>query len=191
MPKTFRLACTIILLLATVPALAAGSKGAFIKAWERRPVVVKRTLFSLVYNERPRFMPIVKRDGKTAGLTVATATDTYYRFAARRDYEQDVVDRDPARVFTLLQDRYRRSAHLDVEMVQDIEPVIVMQIDPGMALQVQRVSVDNDEVRLDLRKRDEDKLVTTLTLKWATPLSSELVEAPLIDQILSRYLVRQ
>jgi hypothetical protein len=135
-------------------------------------------------------MPLVKRNGRTIGLTVATPTDTYYRFASQREYEDDVVDRDPARVLELLKDRYRRSAHLDTDNVQEIEAVMLVRFEPGVQLKVQRVSIEDDEVRVLLRRPGDD-LTTTLTVKWAAPFSRELVESALIDNVLNRYLARQ
>src|SRR5215212_1255644 len=183
-----RCVLSLALLCAVAPLDAASTKKAFVKAWEHQPVVLKRTLFNLVYNERQRFVPLLKRDGKSTGLTVATPTETYYRFSARREDEQDVVDRDPARVLALLHDRYRRSTHLNVGTVQDIEAVQLVRFEPGMELTIGRVTVEHDEVRLDLRGRREDPPTTTLTVKLSAPLSPDLTEAPLLDNVIDRFL---
>jgi hypothetical protein len=153
--------------------------------------VLKHTLFNLVYNERQRFVPLLRRDGRSAGLTVATPTETYYRFSARREDEQDVVDRDPARVLALLHDRYRRSTHLDVGTVQDIEAVQLVRFEPGMQFTIERVSVEHDEVRLDLRSLGENPSATTLTVKLSGPLSTDLTEAPMVEQVLGRFLAKR
>lgn len=173
------------------PLHASGTKKAFVKSWAHQPVVLKRTLYNLVYNERQRFVPLMRRDGKSAGLTVATPAETYYRFTARREDEEDVVDRDPAQVVALLHDRYRRSSHLDVGTVQDIEAVQLVRFEPGVQFTVERVSVERDEVRLDLRTLGEDPAATTLTVKLSAPLSTELTEAPLIEQVLERFLTKR
>ena len=185
-----RCVLSLALLCAVAPLDAASTKKAFVKAWEHQPVVLKRTLFNLVYNERQRFVPLLRRDGKSAGLTVATPTETYYRFSARREDEQDVVDRDPARILVLLHDRYRRSTHLDVGTVQDIEAVQLVRFEPGMELTIERVNVEHDEVRLDLRGRREDPPTTTLTVKLSAPLSPDLTEAPLLDNVIDRFLAK-
>jgi hypothetical protein len=181
----------LALLCAVAPLHAASPKKAFVKAWEHQHVVLKHTLFNLVYNERQRFVPLLRRDGRSAGLTVATPTETYYRFSARREDEQDVVDRDPARVLALLHDRYRRSTHLDVGTVQDIEAVQLVRFEPGMQFTIERVSVEHDEVRLDLRSLGENPSATTLTVKLSGPLSTDLTEAPMVEQVLGRFLAKR
>ena len=191
MSSASRCVLALALLCAVAPLHAAAPKKAFVKAWEHQPVVLKRTLYNLIYNERQRFVPLVKHEGKSAGLTVATPMETYYRFAARREDEQDVIDRDPARVLTLLHDHYRRSTNLDVGTVQDIEAVQLVRFEPGMRFKVERVNIAGDEVRLDLRGLDDDPPATSLTVKLSAPLSPDLSEAPLVDKVLDRFLAKR
>ena len=61
----------------------------------------------MVYDERRRFLPLTKQQGRVAGLTVATPSDIYYLFEARRDTEDDIVGRDPNAVVTALREQYR------------------------------------------------------------------------------------
>jgi hypothetical protein len=74
------------LMVATIASPdAASSKKAFISSWEGSQVMVRRTLFSLVFDERSRVLPLMKRDGRVAGLTVVTPSDTYYQFQPDRE----------------------------------------------------------------------------------------------------------
>src|SRR5688572_9480501 len=111
---------SILLVTAAIPLRAAedsGRKG-LVNAWHGHRVVLKQTLYSIVYDERSRFLPAVKQQGKTRGMTVTTPNGTYYEFEAVRDSEEDIVERDPNGVVSSLRNRYRRAMHLDLGNVQ-------------------------------------------------------------------------
>lgn len=174
----------------TINAREHGGKKAFVNAWQNHGVILKRPLYSLVFSERTRFLPVARRDGRICGLTVATPNDTYYQFEARRDYENDIVERTPDGVVAALQSRYRRSAHLDEGYVQDVEAGMLVRYETGVRLVVQRIRIDRDSVRLFLHRDQDSNVETTLTVKLAGPLSKDLVEAPLIENILNRFVSR-
>jgi hypothetical protein len=178
----------LVLTAAAIHGAEHNSKKVFLSSWHNQAVVLKRPLYSLVFSERSRFLPVVRRDGRISGLTIATPTETYYQFAARRDYEEDIVERTPDAVLATLKTRYRRSAHLDEGSVHDVEVGMLVRYEPGVQLVVGRVQIEGDEVRLFLRRADEASVATTLTVKLAGPLSKDLVEAPLIDQVLNRFV---
>jgi hypothetical protein len=173
----------------TLRAADDSEKKAFVADWQGRPVVLKRTLYSVVYDERPRFAPLARQDGKIAGLTVVTPSSVYYQFDARRDSEDDIVGRDPNAVVTTLREQYRRSTHLEIGNVKDVEPVLLVRYEPGVELIVKKVQIERDRVRLLLYKRTGET-ATTLTVKWPAPLTKELTESPVIEDVLGNFLTR-
>jgi hypothetical protein len=169
----------------------AGRK-AFQAAWVGQSVVVKRVLYSVVFDERQRALPIVKRRDRVTGLTVATPTGTsYYQFEARRDSEKDIIAHEPEGVVSQMRDQYLRSRHLDTGAAQDVEPVMLVQYAPGAALVVGKVQIDRDSVRLYLYMDGAADLATTLTIKFPLPLSKELSEAALIEDAIGQFVARQ
>jgi hypothetical protein len=169
----------------------AGRK-AFQAAWVGQSVVVKRVLYSVVFDERQRALPIVKRRDRVTGLTVATPTGTsYYQFEARRDSEKDIIAHEPEGVVSQMRDQYLRSRHLDTGAAQDVEPEMLVQYAPGAALVVGKVQIDRDSVRLHLYMDGAADLATTLTIKFPLPLSKELSEAALIEDAIGQFVARQ
>jgi hypothetical protein len=194
MPHSLRTvsAITIAVAAATVVLSAAESgKKDFITAWQNRSVVLKRTLFSVVYDERSRVLPLWKQKGRVAGLTVGTPSATYYQFEARRDAEEDVLANDPNVILSTLRDQYRRSEYLDIGNVQDVEPLMLVRYEPGVELLVKKVQIERDRVRLLLHKDRSNDLATTLTVKWPIPLTNELTESAVIEDIITRYVTRR
>ena len=193
MRSPLRIAAIVAVLALTgaVSLRAAGDseKKAFVADWQGRPVVLKRTLYSVVYDERRRFAPAVKDEGKIAGLTVATPSSVYYQFDARRDSEDDIVGRDPNTIVTALRDQYRRSTALEIGNVKDVEPVLLVRYEPGVELIVKKVQIERDRVRLLLHKRTGET-ATTLTVKWPAPLTKDLTESAVIDGVLGNFLTR-
>ena len=177
---------------ASLHAAERSGKKAFHNAWVGRSVVVKRTLYSVVFDERSRVLPLIKHRDRVSGLTVVTPTGTsYYQFDARRDSEEDIRDQDPDRIVSAMRKQYFRSMHLDNGAVQDIEPLMLVRYSPGVAFIVRKVQIDRDRVRLYFHKNGEADLATTLTVKFPTPLSNELTESPLIDDALTRFVTRE
>ena len=187
-----RLALTLVLVaLAAVSGTAApAGTRAFTDAWEGRRVILTRTLYSLVFDERVRALPLFKRQGKVAGLTVGTPSEIYYQFDARRDSEDDVSDRDPNRLLTQLRTQYRRSTHLEIGNVQDVQALLLVRYEPGVTLVVRKVQFERDRVRLSLHKPEDSDLATTVTVKWPAPFSKDLTESTLIDGVLKRFVTR-
>jgi hypothetical protein len=192
MRSCFRLAATLLVLVTAVAATtdaAPSNKKAFLDAWQDRGVALKRTLYSVVYDERRRFLPLSKQEGKVAGLTVATPSDVYYQFEARRETEDDIIGRDPNAIVTALRAQYRRSTHVEIGNVKDVEPVVLVRYEPVVVLFVKKVQIERDRVRLLLHKQAGDE-ATTLTVKWPVPLSKELTESAIIERVLDKFLIR-
>jgi len=195
MSSPIRLVLILHVALAAVASLHAAElsgKKAFQNAWVGRRVVVKRVLYSVVFDERSRVLPIVKHRDRVSGLNVVTPTGTsYYQFDARRDSEEDIIDQDPNRIVSELRKQYYRDKHLDIGNVQDIEPLMLVRYSPGVAFVVRKVQIDRDRVRLYFHKDGEADLATTLTVKFPTPVSNQLTESPLIDDALTRFVTRE
>ena len=195
MSSPVRLVLILPVALAAAAALHAAErsgKKAFENAWVGRSVVVKRALYSVVFDERSRVLPLIKHRDRISGLTVVTPTGTsYYQFDARRDSEEDIVDQDPNGIVSKLRKQYVRDMHLDIGNVQDVEPLMLVRYSPGVVFIVRKVQIDRDRVRLYFHKDGEADLATTLTVKFPTPLSNELTESPLIDDALTRFVARE
>jgi len=180
----------ILVFMTTAFAADLRSKKTFISSWQGRTVTLTRPLYSIVYNERARFMPLMKRESKVAGLTVVTPTETYYQFDSRREDEPDIRDADPMHVITALQHQYRRPAHLDEGMVQDVEAVRLQRYEPGVTLLVNRLQVEGDRLRVFFTDTANADHETTLTVQWPSPLSKDLIEAPVLETLLGRFLLK-
>jgi hypothetical protein len=181
----------IVVAAVTLPVHAGSGKKSFLAAWQERSVVLKRPLFSIVFDERSKWLPMFTREGRVAGLTVGTPSAMYYQFDARRDAEEDVVATDPNAIVSTLRDQYRRSAYLDLGNVQDVQAIMLVRYEPGVELVIKKVHIDRDRVRLLLHKDRNGDLSTTLTVKWPVPLSKELSESAVIEDILDRYFTRR
>jgi hypothetical protein len=195
MSSPMRLVLILPVALAAAASLHAAErsgKKAFQSAWVGRSVVVKRALYSVVYDERSRVLPVIKHRDRVSGLTVVTPTGTFfYQFDARRDSEDDIVDQDPNRVLSEMRKQFYRDMHLDIGTVKNIEPLMLVRYSPGVAFIVRKVQIDRDRVRLYLHKDREADLATTLTVKFPAPLSNEFTESPLIDDALTRFVTRE
>jgi hypothetical protein len=190
--RIHRVALSLVLVALSAISISAAPSGpkAFANSWDGRTVALTRPLYSLVFDERSRALPLFKRQGRVAGLTVGTPSDTYYQFDARRESEDDIIERDPNRLLTQLRTQYRRSTHLDIGNVQDVEGVLLVRYEPGVRLVVRKVQFERDRMRLVLNKPEDSDLATTLTVKWPAPWSKDLTEATLIDGVLSRFVTK-
>jgi hypothetical protein len=195
MSSPVRLALILPVALTAAVSLGAderSGKKAFQDAWVGHGVVVKRALYSVVYDERSRVLPVIKRLNRVSGLTVVTPTGTsYYQFDARGDSEEDIIDQDPNAIVSAMRHQYFRDMHLDIGSAPQVEPLMLVRYSPGVAFIVRKVQIDRDRVRLYFHRKDgEADLATTLTVKFPTPLSNQLTESPLIDDALSRFVTR-
>jgi hypothetical protein len=195
MSSPIRLVLILLVTLAAAASLHAAErsgKKAFQNDWVGRSVVVKRALYSVVFDERSRVVPLIKHKDRVSGLTVVTPTGaSYYQFDARRDSEEDIVAQDPNDIVSEMRKQYYRDMHLDIGNVRDVEPLMLVRYSPGVAFIVRKVQIDRDRVRLYFHKDGEAELATTLTVKFPTPLSNELTESPLIDAALTRFVTRE
>lgn len=185
--------------LALVLAASLGSataadnpRKAFVESWQGRRVVVKRTLYTLVYNEHGRLGKTFR--DKREGLTVATpAAGTYFQFDGP-DPEEAVSGRDPQQVMDGVSGRYRTAYTLDIGSFQRIEPLMLARYEPGVELVVKSVRIERDRVRLLLAQDAAEtdaaagQLATTLTVRWPVDLSRNLVERPGIESVIGQFV---
>ncbi len=186
-----RLAASVVALASiTVVELAAdGPQQAFVKSWEGQDVVVKRTLFALVYNERGRLGNThgARRDG----LTVVTPNQgVYFQFDGRQGRDE-VIQRDPQKILEAVNAEYLGDG-LDVRSYRKLEALLLTRYDAGARLIVKSVKIDRDAVRLGFVEaagsNDPDALAVTLTVKWPVPLTKALTERPLIENLVRYYV---
>lgn len=180
-----------LIIVASTAGLAAADnpQKTFAKTWEGKSVVVKQTLFTLVYNERGRLGKTAK--GKRDGLTVVTpSVGTYFQFDGR-DSENDITDRDPQRVFDTVGTTYLRAYNLDIGTYQKVEPLLLTRYERGVELIVRTVRVEENVVRVvfdDAAAAGKGEVATTLTVKWPVPLSSAFTERSLVEILIRQFV---
>lgn len=172
---------------------------AFIRQWEGRIVVVKRPLYTLVYNERGRLGNT--NSNKRDGLTVITPSKgVYFQFDGRQGRD-DVVAQDPQRIIEAVDVQYRPDS-LELRSYRKIETVVLNRYDPGIELVVSRVQFEKDTVRLLFAQRTKTaipgsgpdsvsgngEVVTALTVKWPLPLSNNFTERDRVEALIDWFI---
>ena len=180
----------IVSIAASAPTvLVAGSAHqAFARTWEGRTVVLKQTLYSLVYNERGKLGNTYsgRRDGVT---TVTPSTGVYFQFDGRQGRD-DVVVRDPQRLVDAVRAAYEADS-LDLRSYRKLDPVSLNRYEPGNELIVRSVRIDRDVIKLTLARTvptADDNTVTSLTIKWPVPVSKSFEEREEVDAIIRQFL---
>ena len=186
-----RCAVLSIAIASTVHAATAAetSRDLFLKTWEGKTIVVKQTLYTLVYNERGRLGKTYRN--KRAGLIVVTPfTGSYLQFDGRQS-QDDIIDQDPQRLVDTIKTTYQSDA-LDVRQYQKIEPIVVARYEVGSELLVGPIRIEGNIVRLSLVDPrsidDEGQAATELTVKWPTPLSKSLSERQAIEGLIAQFV---
>ena len=185
------LVCLVAALLG-VTAHAGQPRREFVESWRGRRVEIKRTLVTLVYDERGRLGRTYRN--RRAGLTVITPlAGSYFQFDGR-DSEQDIAARDPQQLVERIDASYLRDEPLDGGFFHRIEPHTIVRYESGASLVVRDVRFDRDRVRLLFESgADADPaggVATALTIQWPTDFSYSLVEAPLIDALIRQFVER-
>jgi len=179
-----------VALIALVVAAAAvastdTNQKVFEKQWTGRRVLLKQTLYSLVYHERGRGgEPHLGRSGL---MVVTPFTGSYFQFDGRRHVD-DVVEHDLQKMINSVRTAYRKDHVLDEGWVQDIDPVLVERYEPGGELLVRVARVERDVVRLELVKTAGDEGVTSLTVKWPLILSKSFSERGNVEDLIQQFL---
>jgi hypothetical protein len=187
-----RVTSALVVLASAVSVLSAGENAqqAFAKNWEGRTVVLKQTLYTLVYDERSRIGMV--REGKRDGLTVVTPFEgTYLQFDGRRGRD-DIKETEPQRLKDAVATSYISDALFELEASRTIVPILVKRHDAGVECVVRKVQLDRYSVKLLLASPggvdgDQDSL-TSLTVKWPVPLSKSLSERDSIENLIRRFV---
>jgi hypothetical protein len=187
-----RVTSTLVVLGTAVSVLSAGEnpQQAFAKNWEGRTVVLKQTLYTLVYDERSRIGMV--REGKRDGLTVVTPFEgTYLQFDGRRGRD-DIKETEPQRLKDSVATTYISDALFELEASRTIVPIVVNRHDAGVECVVKKVQLDRYSVRLLLVSPgggdgDQNSL-TSLTVKWPVPFSKSLSERDSIENLIRRFV---
>lgn len=186
-----RFAASVVALASiTVVELSAESpQQAFVKSWEGQDVVVKQTLYTLVYNERGRLGNTygARRDG----LTVVTPNQgVYFQFDGRQGRD-GIIQRDPQKILEAVNVEYQGDG-LDVRSYRKLEALVLSRYDPGASMIVKSVKIERDAVRLGFAEaagsNGEDDLAATLTVKWPIPLSKSFSERGLVENLIRRFI---
>lgn len=185
-----RCAVLSIAIASTVPAAAAdSSREQFLKAWEGKTIVVRQTLYTLVFNERGRLGKTYRN--RRAGLIVVTPFNGSYLQFDGRQSQDDIIDQDPQRLVDNIKTTYQ-SDSLDVRQYQKVEPIVVARYETGTELLVGPIRIDGNILRLSLidpRSVDDDgQPATEVTVKWPTPLSKSLSERQAIEGLIAQFV---
>lgn len=193
MPKPrISLAAAAALVAASTAMLAAADqpRKAFVESWRGKRVEIKRTLFTLVYNERGKLAKVYH--DKREGLVVATpSAGSYFQFDGR-DGEVDIAAHDPQQVIDRIGELYRRQETLEIGFYLRIEPLLVVRYEAGGPLIVRDVRVERNRVRLFLGSlaadAPPDQIATALTAQWPTDFSAGFTERPLVDALIRQFV---
>jgi hypothetical protein len=161
----------------------------FARGWEGQSVVLKQDLYTLVYNERGKLG--TTRNGRRDGLMVATPSSGAYLQFDGRQGKDDVVDRQPQRIFDAVNAAYTPDS-LEVRAYRKVEPIVIHRYGKGVELIVSRVRVDRSTVRVSFVQTpasdpDADPS-TSLTIKWPVPFNSSFTESALVNDLIRQFV---
>lgn len=187
-PSAWSAGGAALALLASAIVTAESNQKAFENSWVGRHVVVKQTLYTLVYKERGlrRGSIQVKRDG----LTVVTPfAGTYFQFDGRHHVD-DVTEHDVQKIAESVRLAYVKDTVSDEGWIQQIDPVMLARYEGGTELVVRAVHVTRETVRLELSPPADSgsDLATSLTVQWPAPLSKSLSEYGNIQDLIQQFL---
>jgi hypothetical protein len=162
----------------------------FADSWRGRRVEIRRTLFTLVYNERGKLGNV--HHGQREGLAVITPSSGSYLQFDGRDGENDIASGDPQQIVDRIGEIYRRQQALEIGFYLRIEPVIVVRYEARGALIVRDVQVDRNRVRVlfgsAAADAPRDEIATSLTVQWPTDFSPGFTERPLVEDAIRQYV---
>lgn len=183
------LICSLVA-LGTIVA-AESPQRAFATEWQGRTVVIRQRLYSLVFNERGTMGHVYA--GRREGLVVVTPQDGVFFEFPGRQHRDDVSLRDLGGMIEAVDQEYVADA-LDLRGYRKLEPLSLVQYDPGGELVVARAEVLKDLVRLTFSQPGGpggDDPVSSLTVRWPLPLSKAFTERQQIEQLIGRYVERK
>jgi hypothetical protein len=183
--------CAVAVILAAASMLKASEdpQRTFVKDWEGRTVVLKQTLYTLVYNERGRLGNT--HEARREGLTVVTAYgDVFLQFDGRQGRD-DISARDPQRILDLVSVTYQRDS-VEVRSYRRLEPLMISRYSPGVELVVSGVRFKNDWIRVSLSETTGpnvvDDPITSIAIKWPSPFSKSFSERNVVEGLIRRFV---
>jgi hypothetical protein len=177
----------MLMLAATSITSAESNQKTFEKNWVGRRVVVKRSLYSLVYKERTLRGSI--RAGRD-GLTVVTPfAGTYFQFDGRSRVDA-IMEHDVQKIAESVTLAYAKDKLLGEGTNQQIEPVTLTRYDRGFELVVTGAEVNRETIRLKLSLPGDgdDDVATGLTVQWPLPLSKTFSERSEVEDLIQQFL---
>ena len=181
-------AIAAVLVVSLAHAVSAESpQRAFARRWTGRTVIVKQTLYTLVYNERGKLGNTTK--DRRDGLVVVTPSDgVYYQFDGRQGRDE-VKQRQPAGMLEAVNTAYEPDA-LELRSYRKVEPVVLNRYDPGVELTIGRVEFERDFVRVAFTREVAAGTdpVTWVTIKWPVPLSKSFSEENLVEALMRQFV---
>jgi len=193
MTARFRTAAAVVAAIVALGAIgtAESPQRAFTSEWQGRTVVIRQRLYSLVFNERGTMGHTYA--GRREGLVVVTPQDGVYFEFPGRQHRDDVSLRDLGGMIEAVDREYVADA-LDLRGYRKVEPLSLVQYDPGGELVVVRAEVLKDLVRLTFSQPGGpggDDPVSSLTVRWPLPLSKAFTERQQVEQLIGRYVERR
>src|SRR5262245_6330002 len=186
-----RLIALVVTLFSFGAVVNAGDKPqeAFVKSWGGRSVVVKRTLFTLVYNDKSVIG--TTSSGKREGLVVVTPFDGEHLQFDGRGGRDDVIGQDPRQFVETVKSAYAIDS-TEARSYRRVEPVLIARYDAGVELVVKDVRVGKDTVKLSFVQPGgpdgPDTIVTSLTVKWPLPFSKTFSERDGVEKLILPYV---
>jgi len=180
-----------IALLCAGTVVTAGDRpqDAFVKSWVGTRVIVKKSLFTLVYNEKGVLGN--SSGGKREGLIVVTPFDGEHLQFDGRAGRGDVTAVDPRLFVDTVKTTYLVDS-TEARSYHTIEPLMVARYDAGVELTVKAVKIAHDTVRLSFAQpsgpEGADAVVTSLTVKWPLPFSKTFAERDGVEKLILPYV---
>jgi hypothetical protein len=183
--KQIIVGCIVLACMGTTVG-AESPQRAFVKAWNGQSVVLKRMLYSLIYNERGKLG--TTRSGQREGLLVTTPLrGEYFQFDGRQARDTVVTNHPDSLVKAVLM-QYEADS-MDVRSYRKLEPLAVHRFEPGIELVVSDVRIERDEVTLEFVEPNGGKdAVTSLRIKWPLPLAPAFGERAAVEDVLQRFV---
>ena len=177
----------MLMLAATSITSAESNQKLFEKNWVGRRVVVKTTLYSLVYKERTLRGSI--RAGRDGLMVVTPFAGTYFQFDGRSRVD-DIMEHDVQKIAQAVRLAYAKDKLLGEGTNQLIDPVTLTRYDRGVELVVRGAEVNRETVRLKLSlpTDGDDDVATGLTVQWPLPLSKTFSERSEVEDLIQQFL---
>ena len=187
-PLSHQFAAAVV--VASVASIGASDSAqqVFAKSWEGRTVTLRRTLYSLVYNERGRLGKTYA--GRHDGLTVVTPSSGIPFTFEGRQGKDDIVNVTPQAVFDEVTTAYQEEA-LDVRSYRKLEPLTLARYDANAEFVISGVRVTGDSVRVWLSEAsgaNGREPVTSLTVKWPVLFSPSFSERELVEGLMLGFM---